>query len=58
MGIYVVRLNDKGILQAENLSRKFDDISFDIVISSPQMRAIQTARIINRPLTEGLMYLI
>lgn len=40
-------LNQKGIKQAENLSREFANINFDIVISSPQMRAIQTAKIIS-----------
>ena len=40
-------LNQRGIKQAENLSREFANINFDMVISSPQMRAIQTAKIIS-----------
>lgn len=40
-------LNQNGIKQAENLKEKLSDIKFDYVFSSPQERAIQTAKIIS-----------
>lgn len=39
-------LNENGIKQAEQLAKKLENIKFDMVISSPQTRAIQTAEII------------
>lgn len=38
-------LNEVGIKQAESLRDKLHDIDFDIIVSSPQERAIQTAEI-------------
>ncbi|WP_144510170.1 histidine phosphatase family protein [Bacillus sp. FJAT-22090] len=38
-------LNDYGIKQAEALREKLQDIKFDLVFSSPQERAMQTAKI-------------
>jgi probable phosphoglycerate mutase len=43
-----IPLNTTGIRQAENLSNKLSDIKFDIIISSPLLRAKQTAEIINK----------
>ncbi len=40
-------LNEKGIEQAKELREKIQDISFDIIISSPLIRARHTAEIIN-----------
>ena len=40
-------LNDLGIKQAEELRKKIKDIKFDIIISSPLLRAKHTANIIN-----------
>ena len=40
-------LNENGIKQAKNLAQKLSKVKFDIVISSPQNRAIQTAKIIS-----------
>ena len=40
-------INEVGIKQAENLSEKIKDIDYDIVISSPLLRAIHTTEIIN-----------
>ena len=40
-------LNETGIKQAEDLREKIKDIDYDIVISSPLVRALHTARIIN-----------
>ena len=40
-------LNEKGIEQAKELREKIQDISFDIMISSPLVRARHTAEIIN-----------
>jgi len=43
-----IPLNETGISQAENLSRKLkeEDVRFDVVISSPLLRARQTAEIV------------
>lgn len=38
-------LNEEGILQAEALAEKLQEITFDYVFSSPQERAVQTAEI-------------
>ena len=40
-------LNEKGIEQAKELSKQINDIDYDIVISSPLIRAKHTAEIIN-----------
>jgi broad specificity phosphatase PhoE len=40
-------LNSNGIAQAEELKNKIQDLSYDIVISSPLKRAKHTAEIIN-----------
>lgn len=40
-------LNKNGIKQAEKLAEELSNINFDLVISSPQKRAIQTAKIIS-----------
>ncbi len=40
-------LNETGIKQAESLREKIKDIDYDIVISSPMVRSVHTARIIN-----------
>lgn len=43
-----VPLNNAGLQQAENLSEKLADKSFDIIISSPMKRARQTADMIKK----------
>ena len=40
-------LNEKGIEQATELSKKKNDIDYDVIISSPLIRAKHTAEIIN-----------
>ena len=40
-------INETGIKQAEDLREKIKDIDYDIVISSPLVRALHTAEIIN-----------
>ncbi len=40
-------INEAGIKQAEDLRNKIKDINYDIVISSPLIRALHTAEIIN-----------
>ena len=40
-------LNETGIKQAEQLSNQIKDISYDIIITSPLLRAVHTADIIN-----------
>jgi broad specificity phosphatase PhoE len=39
-------LNTKGIEQSNNLARKFSKTKFDLVISSPHARALETAKIL------------
>ena len=41
-------LTTKGVLQAENVGKKFEDIKFDLVISSDLLRAKRTAEIITK----------
>lgn len=40
-------LNEKGIRQANELKEKIKNINYDIIISSPLLRAKHTAQIIN-----------
>jgi broad specificity phosphatase PhoE len=40
-------INEVGIKQAEDLRTRIKDIDYDIVISSPLIRALHTAKIIN-----------
>ena len=40
-------LNEIGIKQAEDLKNRIENLNFDIIISSPLIRAIHTANIIN-----------
>lgn len=40
-------INETGIKQAEDLRERIKDIDYDIVISSPLVRALHTAEIIN-----------
>ena len=40
-------INEVGIKQAEDLREKIKDIDYDIVISSPLIRALHTAKMIN-----------
>lgn len=40
-------INEVGIKQAEYLREKIKDIDYDIVVSSPLVRALHTAKIIN-----------
>ena len=41
-----ISLSDQGIKQANDLKEKVKDVSFDICISSPLKRTIETANII------------
>ena len=44
MGKTDIPLNDSGIQQAKDVAKRFSDIKFDVVYSSPLMRAVQTAQ--------------
>lgn len=46
-GIVDIKLNETGKKQAYNLQNKLKDRSFDIIFSSPLLRARETAEIIN-----------
>ena len=41
-------LNETGIKEAYELREKLENISYDVIISSPLKRALHTANIINR----------
>ena len=43
-----IPLNVNGLQQAEKLAQKLSDIKFDIIVSSPLLRAKQTAEIIQK----------
>ena len=43
-----IPLNMRGIQQAEELANKLSDIIFDVIVSSPLLRAKQTAEIIQK----------
>lgn len=40
-------LNEKGLGQAKELGKRFDETQLDLIISSPHLRAVQTAKAIN-----------
>lgn len=46
-GLSDISLNEEGINQAKILSDKLKDIDIDVIISSPLIRAVQTAEIVN-----------
>lgn len=48
MGKMDIPLNSKGIKQAEELSSLLEDVNLDFIISSPLIRAKETAIIINK----------
>ena len=43
-----IELNQQGILQAQQIADMFKDVKFDVVISSPLKRTLQTAQIITK----------
>lgn len=45
-GVTDVALNEEGMKQAAGLASLFKDISFDYVVSSPLLRAMQTAKLV------------
>ena len=47
-GRHGLPLNAVGLAQAEELARELADVRFEAVFSSPQERAVQTARIASR----------
>lgn len=47
-GANKVRLTKAGISEAEMVAEKYADLELDLIISSPHMRTIQTANIMNR----------
>lgn len=46
-GLTDVELNNEGIEQAKSLRDKLENIHIDVIISSPLIRAVKTAEIIN-----------
>ena len=44
-----IPLNEKGILQAEEAAEKYKAIPFDLILTSPLVRAKKTAEIIAKP---------
>jgi probable phosphoglycerate mutase len=53
-----VPLNSDGIRQAENTAKILGDINFDVIISSPLIRAMKTAEIINKYNTKPSIIII
>lgn len=43
-----VKLNQEGISQAIKLGKKLEEVKFDLIITSPLQRAIETAKFINK----------
>jgi probable phosphoglycerate mutase len=41
-------LNAKGFMQAEELARRLEGVDFDVIISSPLIRALRTAEVIQK----------
>ncbi len=50
-----VPLNEKGIMQATELSERIANLPVDIIISSTKKRALQTANIINRKMNKPMV---
>jgi probable phosphoglycerate mutase len=50
-----VPLNDNGFIQAKELAVKLRDIQFDIIISSPLLRARQTAEVVQKYFQKPLL---
>lgn len=48
-GFSDISLNEKGIAQAKEAAQRYADFHFDVIISSPLQRALNTARIIAEP---------
>lgn len=48
-GFSDIPLNEKGIAQAREAAKRYADLPFDVVISSPLQRALNTARIVAEP---------
>lgn len=46
-GLVDIELNEEGVKQAELLRDKLEDTNIDVIISSPLIRAVKTAEIIN-----------
>lgn len=42
------RLSKKGISQVEEQAKKFQNVNFDLIFTSPLMRTVQTTNIINK----------
>ena len=49
-------LNDRGLAQAKELGKRFTNTEIDLVISSPHLRAIQTAREISRDVQTNSLF--
>ena len=56
MGRKDIPLNDEGLEEAHNTSKKINNIDFDLIISSPLVRAKQTAEIINEERNNQIVF--
>ena len=54
-GCVDIPLNDTGIKQADILAKTVESLDFDLIISSPLSRALDTAKIINKNLNVDLI---
>lgn len=46
--VHEIQLTEKGMNQAEEISKKLQHVNFDAIFSSPSVRTIQTAEVINK----------
>ena len=49
-------LNQKGIVQAKELGKRFANTTVDLVVSSPHLRAVQTAKEISKDTQTNLLF--
>ncbi|MBX9786083.1 MAG: histidine phosphatase family protein [Alphaproteobacteria bacterium] len=56
MGSQDIPLNEFGLLQAQEVSRILENESFDIIVSSPKLRARQTAEIIAKQTNKPIVF--
>lgn len=43
-----IKLSKKGVEDVENRAKQFSDVKIDLIITSPQTRAVQTANLMNK----------
>lgn len=49
-------LNQKGLIQAKELAERFTKTQLDLIVSSPHLRAVQTAKAINESIQISVLF--